>query len=189
MVDNFIRFVEPIKLREEEKRVVSITVRLLISDCTGTIYYTDLQLQEGDRLTGYTPHTSTMLRDPHGPVIWRNGIIRHGATILLNVPGQTSTGLDYYLYPLDSMAAESIHLATETGSHKATFRSAANAGDEFALLASGRHCLRNGSPTPKWGFFQYAAAYDSKYKVELQQGTSARLYVEFREMQEGESKP
>ena len=40
MVDNFIRFVEPIKLREEEKRVVSITVRLLISDCTGTIYYT-----------------------------------------------------------------------------------------------------------------------------------------------------
>ncbi len=78
---------------------------------------------------------------------------------------------------LDSMAAESIHLATETGSHKATFRSAANAGDEFALLASGRHCLRNGSPTPKWGFFQYAAAYDSKYKVELQQGTLARLYL------------
>lgn len=189
MVDNFIRFVEPIKLREDAKRVVSITVRPLIHDCTGAIYYTDLQFQEGDRLTGYTPHTATMLKDPHGPVMWRNGVIRNGATILLNVPGETSTGLDYYIYPLDGMAAESIHLSSETGSHKAVFRAAASAGDEFALLASERRCLRNGNPTLKWGFFQYAAAYDSKYKVELQQGTSARLLVQFREMQEGEPKP
>lgn len=189
MVDNFIRFVEPIKLREETKRVVSITIRPLIHDCTGTIYYTDLQLQEGDRLTGYTPHTSTMLKDPRGPVMWRNAIVRHAATLLLNVPGETSTGLDYFVYPLDSMDGEQISLSTETGAHKATFRAAANPGDEFALLASERRCLRNGSPTPKWGFFQYAAAYDSKYKVELQQGTSARILVQFREMQEGEPKP
>lgn len=188
MVDNFIRFVESIKIRSE-KRVVSITVRPLIRDCTGAIYYTDLQLQEGDRLTGYTPHTTTMLKDPKGPVMWRNGVIRHGGTILLNVSGGTSTGLDYYVYPLNAMAGGSIQLSTETGSHNATFRAAASAGDEFALLATGRRSLRNGSSTPKWGFFQYAAPYDSKYKIELQQGASARLYVEFREMQEGEQKP
>lgn len=189
MVSNFIRFVEPIKLREEEKRVVSVTVRLLITDCTGAIFYTDLQFQEGDRLTGYTPHTTTMLKNPKGPVMWRNAVVRHGATILINVPGETSTGLDYYVYPLDSMPAESIGLSTETGSHKATFRSAASAGDEFALLASQRRCLLNGAATSKWGFFQYGAAYDSKYKVEVQQGTSARLLVQFSEMEEGEPKP
>lgn len=166
MIDNFIRFVEPIKIREE-KRVVSITIRPLIYDCTGIIYFTDLQLQEGDKLTGYTPHTETMITDPHGPVMWRNGIVRHGATLLLNVGGSTSTGLDYYIYPLDTMSAESIRLSNETGSHKAIFRSAVSAGDEFALLASERKCLRNGGNTPKWGFFQYAPAYDAKYKVEL----------------------
>jgi len=54
VTNNFIRFAEVIKLKEE-KRIVNVTLRPLIADCTGEIYYTDLQLQEGDKLTGYTP--------------------------------------------------------------------------------------------------------------------------------------
>gem|GEM_PF-6910823 len=42
--------------------MVSVTLRPLIADCTGVIFFTDLQLQEGDRLTGYMPHTTTMLK-------------------------------------------------------------------------------------------------------------------------------
>lgn len=54
-INNFIRFSESIKTRED-MHVVSVTIRPLIADCTGNIYFTDLQLQEGSRLTGYTPH-------------------------------------------------------------------------------------------------------------------------------------
>lgn len=58
--NSFIRFAETLMIKKE-MRVVSITVRLMITDCTGTIYFTDLQLQDGDQLTGYTVHTSKML--------------------------------------------------------------------------------------------------------------------------------
>ena len=45
----FTRFSETI-LTKQDQRVVSITVKPMISDCTGRIYFTDLMVQEGDRL-------------------------------------------------------------------------------------------------------------------------------------------
>lgn len=56
----FSRFAETIQLKNNN-HVVSVTVTLKISDCNGIIYFTDLQLQDGDQLTGYTVHTSKML--------------------------------------------------------------------------------------------------------------------------------
>ncbi len=58
----FTRFAETIHCKED-KRVVSVTVKLLLGDCTGTVYFTDIQAQEGDRLTGYTINTETMLQN------------------------------------------------------------------------------------------------------------------------------
>ena len=57
----FTRFSETI-LTKQDQRVVSITVKPMISDCTGRIYFTDLMVQEGDRLTGYVIHTETLLQ-------------------------------------------------------------------------------------------------------------------------------
>lgn len=184
-VDNFIRFSESVKTREN-MRVVSITVRPLISDCTGAIYFTDLQLQEGSRLTGYTPHTTTMLKNGENPPRYFNAVVRSGDTLVIHTSGETSTGLDCYIYPNQAMEAGSIKLSQGVGSHEATFLSAANPGDEFALLASERRCLRNGGSTPKHGFYQYTAVYDDKHLVELEKGKSARVYFEFKEMQEGD---
>ena len=62
-INNFIRFAEAVKVKVE-KRILSITVRPTITDCSGSIYLTDLQIQEGDKLTGYAAHTSTMLHYP-----------------------------------------------------------------------------------------------------------------------------
>ena len=45
----FTRFTETIHCKED-KRVVSVTVKLLLEDCTGTVYFTDIQAQEGNRL-------------------------------------------------------------------------------------------------------------------------------------------
>lgn len=188
LVDNFIRFAEPIKLREE-KRVERVTVRPFIKDCSGTIYFTDLQLQEGDKLSGYSPHTTTMLKKGGTPAKHFNGVIRSGNTVVIHTSGETSMGLDCYIYPVQAMAAGSIKLASGAGSHKAQFLAAANPGDEFALVASQRQCLRNGSPTPKAGFYQYTAVHDSKHQVTLEPGKSARVYIEFREMKEGEPRP
>jgi hypothetical protein len=186
-INNFIRFSEAVKLKEA-KRVVSVTVKPLIADCTGSVYFTDMQLQEGDKLTGYTSNTNTMLRKSSSPSRFHNGIVRTAETVIIFNLGKTSSGLDCYIYPLQPMSAGSICVSQGAGSHGAVFTSEANAGDEFALKASSRECLRNGSPTGKRGFYQYTSACDSKHQVKLEDRKSARLYFEYREMLEGEVK-
>lgn len=187
-INNFIRFAETVKVKES-KRVVSITVRPLIADCTGAIYYTDLMLQEGDKLTGYTPHTTSMLKNSPNPPRFHNGIVRTGETVVIFNLGETSSGLDCHIYPIQGMAAGSILLSQGMGSHKVSFDAATDAGDELALKASTRECLRNGSPTPKRGFFQYTAAHDSKHQVKLEDRKSARVLFEYKEMLKGDSRP
>ncbi len=41
-----------------KKRVKSITVDVIIQDCTGTLYVTDMQLQGGSTRTGWMGHPS-----------------------------------------------------------------------------------------------------------------------------------
>lgn len=185
----FTRFAETLECKKE-MRVASVTVKPLVADCTGRIWFTDLMLQEGDRLTGYAIHTETLMEKYREggetvPPRFYNGLVRSSGTMVIFNLGQTSAGLDIKVYPVQAMAAGSIELSLGAGAHRAKFLSAANAGDEFALLASSRECLRNGSDTKKDGFFQYSAAGDSKHPVMVEQGKSARLYVEFQEMQDG----
>jgi hypothetical protein len=187
--NSFIRFAETLMIKKE-MRVVSITVRLMITDCTGTIYFTDLQLQDGDQLTGYTVHTSKMLTkmQENGqpvPPRYYNGVVRTAETVILFNLGKTSAGLDCYIYPIQDMAAGSIEISQGMGAHKVKFLDPVNAGDELALKASTRQCLKNGSPTRKDGFYQYSAAWDSKHMVKLEERKSARVLFEFQEMQEG----
>lgn len=185
----FTRFAETLECKKE-MRVVSVTVKPLVSDCTGRIWFTDLMLQEGDRLTGYVIHTETLMEKyrEDGVIVpprFYNGLVRSSGTVVIFNLGQTSAGLDIRVYPVQAMAAGSMELSLGAGAHKAKFLSAASAGDEFSLLASSRECLRNGAVTKKDGFFQYSAAGDSKHPVTVEQGKSARLYVEFQEMQDG----
>lgn len=185
----FTRFSETI-LTKEERRVVSITVKPLIADCTGRIYFTDLMVQEGDRLTGYVIHTGTLLEKyrEDGSILpprFYNGVVRSAETVVLFNLGSTTAGLDVSIYPVQDMAAGSLSVAMGSGAHKASFPDAVQAGDEISLLASSRECFKNGSPTEKRGFFQYTAAGDSKHPVTLEERKSARLLFRFQEMQEG----
>ena len=189
----FTRFAETIHCKED-KRVVSVTVKLLLGDCTGTVYFTDIQAQEGDRLTGYTINTETMLQKyREGGVIvparFYNGVVRSGETVILFNLGSTSAGLDCHIYPIQNMEAGSIQLSQGAGAHRVKFKEAASPGDTFSLLASTRQCLKNGNPTDKEGFFQYTASGDSKHVVKLEDRKSARLLFEFQEMQEGSERP
>jgi hypothetical protein len=185
----FTRFTETIHCKED-KRVVSVTVNLLLEDCTGTVYFTDIQAQEGNHLTGYTTNTESMLQkyrenETIVPVRFYNGVVRSGETIILFNLGSTSTGLDCHIYPNQNMAAGSIQLSQGAGAHKVIFNEAVSPGDTFSLLASTRQCLKNGNPTEKEGFFQYTASGDSKHVIKLEDRKSARVLFEFQEMQEG----
>ena len=40
------------------ERHVTITVRLVVQDCTGEVYFTDIQLQAGSVATGWVGHVS-----------------------------------------------------------------------------------------------------------------------------------
>lgn len=169
---------------------MNITVKPTVTDCSGTFWFTDLMLQEGDKVTGYVIHTETLLKKYDGDDAiagkrFYNGIVRSKATCIIFNLGDTTAGLDYKVYPVQSMGAGSITLALGEGAHKATFKAAASAGDELALLASTRRCLKNGATTTKSGFFQYSAAGDSKHPIAVEDKKSARIYVEFQEMQDG----
>jgi hypothetical protein len=43
---------------KEPGRVQSITIRLCVSDCTGSVFFTDLMLQAGAFATGWVGHSS-----------------------------------------------------------------------------------------------------------------------------------
>ena len=188
----FTRFSETID-KKQKKRVVNITVKPMVTDCEGTIWITDMMLQEGDRLSGYVIHTEKALKkydtgDEYAVSGKRfyNGIVRGSATCIIFNLGKTTTGLDWKITPKQDMAAGSISLALGEGAHKATFTDAAATGDELSLLASTRECLKNGVAASKDGFFQYSAAGDSKHPVIVEDKKSARLYVEFQETEDGD---
>ena len=48
----FTRFSETIT-KKQDKRIVNITVKPTVIDCTGSVWFTDLMLQEGDKVTGF----------------------------------------------------------------------------------------------------------------------------------------
>lgn len=149
----FTRFTETIT-KKQAKRVVNITVKPTITDCTGSVWFTDLMLQEGDKVTGFVINTEKLLEkydgdDAKAGKRFYNGIVRSAATCIIYNLGSTAAGLDYKVYPIQAMAAGSISLALGEGAHKATFKAAAAAGDEFDLFASTRECLKNGAATAK----------------------------------------
>lgn len=114
---DFERFVEVIS-KKESKRVVNITVRPIVTDCEGAVRFTDLMLQEGDMLSGYTPHTEICLKESENDPVWFNGIVRSEETVILLNLGDTSAGVDIHLYPKQDMEGGSVTLARESVARK-----------------------------------------------------------------------
>ena len=180
----FTRLAEVIN-KKEAKRVASITVTPTITDCSGTIWFTDLMLQEGPALTGYTPHTEKCLAESENDPVWFNGLVRSEETVILLNLGGTSAGLDIHIYPKQALSAGELELAQGVGGQKSSFPFALAADDDVAILASTRECTHNGNAAVKEGFYQYSAAWDSKHRVTLPQGKTARLLFTMQEMNDG----
>ncbi|MCM1497134.1 MAG: hypothetical protein NC124_01580 [Clostridium sp.] len=188
----FVRLAEVVN-KKKDMRIVSVTVAPAITDCSGRIWFTDLQLQEGTALTGFAPHAETALRRyrEDGEIkepVWFNGIVRSKETVILFNLGKTSAPLDIHIYPKSDMAAGTVKLSQGVGGQRVSFPGAVQAGDDVALLADARVCTKNGAPFKKDGFFQYSAAWDSKHNVEVEPGKTARLLFSMQEMEDGEVK-
>ena len=189
---NFIRLTEVVK-KADTKRVVSITVKPVLDDMTGTIWMTDFQLQEGSELTGYVPHTKTMLKkltenDTVKAPVWFNGVIRSKETVILFNLGNTSAGLDLYISPVSDIGADTVTISQGRGGQKVHFPEAMSAQDNIALLSTSRECAKNGLPFKKEGFYQYSAAWDSKHNIELEDKRSVRVLFELQEMEDGKER-
>ena len=180
----FVRLAEVVN-KKKDMRIVSVTVIPTISDCSGRIWFTDLQLQEGSALSGYAPHTEICLKKSGNAPVWFNGVVRSEETVVLFNMGKTSAPLDIHIYPKSDMAAGTVRLAQGVGGQRAVFPEAVKAEDDIALLATTRESTKNGAPAKKEGFYQYSAAWDSKHKVTLESGKTARLLFTMQEMQEG----
>ena len=105
----FTRFTETIT-KKQDKRVVNITVKPTVIDCTGSVWFTDLMLQEGDKVTGFVINTEKLLEkydgdDAKAGKRFYNGIVRSAATCVIFNLGTTAAGLDYKVYPIQAMAA------------------------------------------------------------------------------------
>lgn len=190
---SFVRLAEVIN-KHQEKRVVSVTVKPTLTDCSGTLWITDLMLQEGMPVTGYTPQTKDGYLakwdgdEENESLVWYNGVVRSEETVILFNLGGTSAGLDIHLYPKSDMAAGSVSFCQGAGGQQVSFHDAMSAEDDVTLLADSRVCTRNGVAFRKDGFFQYSAAWDSKHNVEVESGKTARLLFSLQEMQDGETK-
>ena len=180
----FVRLAEVVN-KKKDMRIVSVTVIPTIADCSGRIWFTDLQLQEGSALSGYAPHTEICLKKSGNAPVWFNGVVRSEETVVLFNMGKTSAPLDIHIYPKSDMAAGTVRLAQGVGGQRAVFPDAMEAEDDIALLAESRECTRNGAAFQKEGFYQYSAAWDSKHKVTLESGKTARLLFTIQEMEEG----
>ena len=178
----FIRLAEVIN-KKQDMRVMSVTVKPTVTNCSGTIWFTDLMLQEGPALTGYVPHTESRLKED--TKVWFNGVVRSKETVIICNVGDTSGGLDVHIYPKSDMAAGSVQLAQGVGGQKVVFPNRLSAEDDLALLASIRECTKNGIQEPKEGFYQYSAAWDSKHKVTLEDGKSAKVLFELQPLSDG----
>lgn len=105
----FIRFAGIINTHEE-KKVAKATVNVVLEECTGTFYITDIMFQEGKWLTGYVVNNLELLQKNRvdgeiTPVRFFNGIVRSGVTAVNTNDGEVSAGLNYHIIPKDTMAA------------------------------------------------------------------------------------
>ena len=117
--------------------------------------------------------------------VWFNGVVRGEETVILFNLGETSAGLDVHLYPKSDLERGQFPSARAWAARRYPSLTLSRPKRTLLCLPSTRQCTKNGSPEKKEGFYQYSAAWDSKHKVTLPEGKTARVLFEMQEMQDG----
>ncbi|MBS4008173.1 MAG: hypothetical protein KGZ45_07080 [Clostridium sp.] len=166
---------------EEGKRVASIRVDTVMSDAVGFFSFTDVMLQEGKHLTGYSQNTKEMLQklrengSPSPPKHY-NAVVRGAKTLIIPNRGAywavepgaviVPTALDFHI-----MAKENLSKGVALGQDRLTrlfyFPQALASNQELAVIGTERRVLQNGSPVQFKGRFLYAAWGNPRFPVTL----------------------
>lgn len=123
--------------------MAKVTVNVVLEDCTGTFYITDIMFQEGEWLTGYVVNNLEFLQKKRvdgeiTPVRFFNGLVRSGVTAVIINDGEVSAGLNYHIIPKDAMVTGDMSVAHNYGSHKLTMQSAFSEDDSDVEESSTR---------------------------------------------------
>jgi len=192
---------------EKEKRVASIRVDALMSDAAGSFSFTDVMLQEGRHLTGYTQNTKEMLQklrengSPAQPKHY-NAVVRGAKTLIVPNRGAywavelgaviVPTALDFRI-----RAKENLSRGIALGQNRLTrlfyFPGELASNQELEVIGTDRQVLQNSSPVQFKGRFLYAAWGNPRFPVTLlgldagqtapRPEPSARMIIELQEWQ------
>lgn len=188
---------------EKTKRVISVDLKLVMSDAGGTLHMTDLMLQDGAKATGHVPHNKEMLRKlredglPAAPKHF-NAVIRGRKMIIIPNRGEylkvapdapvVTAPIDFTLWAKQVIAA-GLQFSHFHRTRKFTYLAALAAGDKLEFLAAAWQVKHNDVINRNYvGLFHECPAGDSRFNVDLIEETStqrpqpsARLLVEIQE--------
>lgn len=193
---------------EEGKKVDSIEIRATISDAVGSFSFTDIMLQEGRHLTGYSQNTREMLqklREDSSPAQPKhyNAVVRGTKTLIIPNRGAywavepdaviVPTALDFQIKHKENLP-RGIALGQDRLTRLFYFPGELDSSQELQIIGTERQVLFNGAPAQSFrGQFLYAAWGNPRFPATLQgleeeQETlrpepSARVLIEFQEWQ------
>ncbi|MDW7651324.1 MAG: hypothetical protein SCM57_08320 [Bacillota bacterium] len=198
----FYRF-EP----EEGKKVDSIEIRATISDAVGSFSFTDIMLQEGRHLTGYSQDTREMLqklREDSSPAQPKhyNAVVRGTKTLIIPNRGAywavepdaviVPTALDFQIKHKENLP-RGIALGQDRLTRLFYLPGMLQGNDTLEVVGTEAKVLKNGVPAQFRGQFLYAAWGNPRFPVTLQgleeeqealrPEPSARVFIELQEWQ------
>ena len=167
------------------KQVEWLEVHWVVEDAAGTVWVTDLQLQDGRFLTGHVPHNQEMLereKDPATgqPIRYRhfNAVIRGQKMIAvpnraavqnevdfnLRVPG----GMDFTFWPSQDLPGGALRFAHQYRTRRFILYEPLAAGDEFRFWASRLEVSVNGVRTRNYsGLYHVCPPGFGRFHVEM----------------------
>lgn len=167
---------------EEEKKVDSIEIRATISDAVGSFSFTDIMLQEGSHLTGYSQNTREMLqklREDGSPATPKhyNAVVRGTKTIITPNRGAywavepeaviAPTALDFHIRAKENLP-RGIALGQDRLMRIFYFPGELAGNQELQIIGTDRQVLFNGAPAQSFrGQFLYAAWGNPRFPVTL----------------------
>lgn len=176
------RYFTRVDIGHPERRVQRLDLRVLAENAVGTVTVTDLQCQEGARVSGHLPATREMLRKlredglPAAPKHY-NALVRGRQTIIVPNRGRywsvalgtpvVTTAIDFEVLAKTAVPA-GMRFSHWHRTRQFAYDHALAAGDSFEFLASQRQVAHNGVPTRDYtGFFHQCPAGNSRFNVDL----------------------
>lgn len=175
--------------KKQDKRVVNITVKPTVTDCTGSVWFTDLMLQEGDKVTGFVINSETFLENTMAMMLQtERGFITVSSAPLLPASSSTSAPLLLVLTTRSIRFRRWLPGVYRLRWVKVLIRQLSK--QRLLPVMNLTFCFYEGMPEERLcniqgRLFQYSAAGDSKHPITVADKKSARIYVEFQEMQDG----